>query len=115
MFTLPIKLRIDLQYELFGYGDFKKQNDKFYHYAWDNSIQCCAETGLPLHDYSAVYVSHIIGRGANRHMAIDPRNFNLLSPQMHRLWESPENFKMNIWRENRLIIKMLKKDYNENK
>lgn len=112
MFTLPIKLRIELQYELFGSTDFQKQNEKFYRWMWDNSIHCCSETGKPLENYSAVYVSHIISRGSDRRLSIDPRNVNILSFEAHQLWESENNFKMNIYRENKLIIRMLKKDYN---
>jgi 5-methylcytosine-specific restriction endonuclease McrA len=113
MFTLPIALRIELQYETFGSNsDFQKQNDKFYRYCWDNMPHYCAETAKPLESYSAVYISHILSRGSNRAMSCDPRNVNILCFEAHQIWESEYNYKMNIWRQNQLIIKLLKNDYN---
>jgi len=111
-FKVNFLLRVTLQKELFGSSDFQVQNDKFYHWAWENSIKCCAETGKPLHNYSSVYISHIISRGSDRRMSIDCRNFNILSFNAHQQWESSKNKKMNIWRMNQLVIKLLKEDYN---
>lgn len=113
MFKLEIELRKQIQYDTFGSsGDFVKQNDKFYHWVWENSLHFCHETGRPLESYSSVFVSHIISRGANRFMAIDPRNANILCYNAHQAWEGKYNYKMNIFRQNQLIIKLLKNDYN---
>lgn len=114
MFKMNHNLRIEIQYDLFNAVDFQKQNQKFYKWVWDNSIHCCFESGKPLHDYSAVFISHIISRGSDRRMSIDPRNVNILCFDAHQKWENKDNFKMNIWRENQLIIKMLKSEYNGN-
>ena len=110
IFTIDIKLRIQLQYELFG-TDLEKANIKFYHYVWEHSIHKCHETGKPLNNYSSVFISHIISKGADRRMAIDPRNANILSYTAHQQWEYGKRKRMNIWPLNRLIIKMLKDDY----
>jgi 5-methylcytosine-specific restriction endonuclease McrA len=112
LFTLDFRLRLDIQHELFGAPNFQQENQKFYQWCWDNSIKNCQETGLPLYDYSAVYISHIISRGSDRRVAIDPRNINILSFEMHQKWESLKNNEMNIFPTNKIIIQMLKNDYN---
>jgi len=115
-YIMPIELRLLIQDEYFGAADFQKENQKFYRWVWEHSIHNCAETGLPLPTYSSVYISHIISRGSDRRMAIDPRNVNILSPQIHALWDSEnksQKQKLNIYRENQLIINLLKKDYDQ--
>ena len=109
-FSIDIKLRIQLQYELFG-TDFEKANERYYRYVWKYSIHRCHETGKPLYNYSSVFISHIISRGSDRRMAIDPRNVNILSFDAHNNWETGNRKHMNIWTLNRIIINMLKADY----
>lgn len=110
-FRICQRLREQIQHDIFGAGDFQQENQKFYQWVWDHSIQVCAETGKPLNNYSAVFISHIISRGSDRRMACDPRNVNILSFESHRQWESPRNTTMNIYRGNQLLIRMLKNDY----
>lgn len=115
-FTMDIKLRIEIQKEIFGEGCFVTENQRYYKWCWDHKLQYCEETAQPLYDYSAKYVSHIISKGADRRMATDPRNVNLLIPQMHSKWEfGKDNIKrtMNIYKMNRYIIEILKSDYNK--
>lgn len=111
-FQMSIALRQSIQFEMFGHGNFQTANDRFYHYCWDNMPHFCSETGQPLHNYSAVYISHIISRGSNRAMAIDPRNINILSFKAHQKWENGNRKEMNIYPSNQLIIRLLKRDYN---
>lgn len=115
-FYVQIGLRKYLQNELFGHGDIEKQNQKFYKFVWENSPHVCHETGRPLYHFSASFISHIISRGANRAMAIDPRNANILWVPMHNKWEyggKEARKSMNIYPMNQLIIKELKGDYYE--
>lgn len=109
-FTIEINLRIDIQRDLFS-GGFTLQNDKFYHWIWNNKIQACEESGTKLYNYSSKYVSHIISRGAARDMATDPRNCNLLTPQNHAIWETGNRKHMSIYRQNMYVINLLKQDY----
>ena len=111
MFRMCVKLRKQIQKELFGAPDFQKENIKFYKWVWDHSIHKCNETGQPLYNYSSVYISHIISKGSDRAMAIDPRNVNILSYKAHNCWENGNRKRMNIYKINYLIIKELKKDY----
>lgn len=110
-FRMNFKLREQIQFDLFGSGDFTKQNDKFYHMVWNHSLHNCAECGQPLFDYSSVYISHIISRGSDRGLAIDLRNANVLCYKHHKFWESQYNYKMNIYRQNQIVIRLLKNDY----
>ena len=111
LFKMDFRLRMMIQYELFGTADFKKQNQRFYEYCWNNFPHYCQETGKPLNNYSSVYVSHIISRGSDRRMAIDPRNVNILCYEQHQNWEFSNRKRMNIYPMNQLIIKLLKQDY----
>lgn len=113
-FYVQIGLRKHLQFELFGSSDFDIQNQRFYKYIWDNSPHVCHETGRPLYNYSASFISHIISRGSNRAMSIDPRNANVLFTTSHNKWEYGNRKDMNIYPMNQLIIKELKQDYNIN-
>ncbi len=112
LFKMNIDLRIRIQHEMFPVSDFTKANQLFYTYVWDHSIHNCHEYGRPLYKYASVHISHIISRGADRLMSTDPRNANVLSYKAHMLWECPtERKKLNIYRLNQYIIKMLKEDY----
>jgi len=110
-FYMAIELRQLIQYEIFGHGNFQISNDKFYNWIWENKPHFCEETGKPLHNYSSVFISHIISRGSDRRMSIDPRNVNILSFEMHQKWETGKKAEMNIYSGNKIIINLLKKDY----
>lgn len=116
-FTLHVPLRIDLQRALFGKshiskGNVVEANQRFYYWCWDNNPHFCEECAHPLHDYSSVYVSHILSRGAHPESAHDPRNKNMLCPGHHRQWENEQARKqMKIYKSNLFIIEILKKDY----
>ena len=118
-FSVDIQLRVDLQREIFGHsifsrGDVTKGNDRFYHWVWKNKHQVCEETLSPLNNYSSVYISHILTRGAHPEIGHDPRNTNILCYISHNRWEDPEKRKgMNIYMLNCLIIRMLTEDYNK--
>ena len=71
-FRLEIGLRKELQRERFGNGHTPEENEKFYRWMWANKPHYCEECMRPLAEYSAVYVSHILTRGANPDMAHDP-------------------------------------------
>lgn len=118
MFKMNHQLRIDIQHELFGAGSFQTENQKFYEYMWANSIHCCVETGVPIENYSAVHISHILGKGSDRRMACDPRNVNILTRRVHNIWDNgtiEDKIKLNIYRENQIITNFLKKEYNYEK
>ena len=86
-FDMSIKLRVELQRELFGKNADQEANQKFYRWVWKKSNHWCSECMLPLYDYSATYISHILTRGAHPEMAHDPRNINILFPKCHNTWE----------------------------
>lgn len=117
LFTLDINLRIQIQRELFGKsliskGNIVQGNDRFYKWCWENSNQVCEECGKPLHNYSSVFVSHILTRGANPEKAHDPRNKNILCYEHHQQWENEtQRKKMRIYKMNLYIISLLKMDY----
>lgn len=111
-FYIDFKLRLEIQYSIFGHGDFTRQNQRFYEWMWKNSIHSCEELGTPLKNYSASFISHIISKGSDRRLAIDPRNVNILSFNQHNKWEYGEKTKMKIYPKNKLIINILKTDYN---
>ena len=114
-FKMDISLRQIIQHEMFGSSDLQKENNKFYKWVWDNTLHYCEETGRELHDYSSVFISHIISKGADRRMAIDPRNINILSFEMHNMWEystKEKRMHMNIYPKNKYIVDMLKREYN---
>jgi len=114
-FKMDIKLRVQIQYELFGSSDFQKENMKFYRWCWEHKQKNCEETAQPIYDYSSVNISHIISKGSDRRMAIDPRNVNILIKPMHDKWEfgtKDQRSEMNIYKMNMYVIKLLKSDYN---
>lgn len=117
-FTLDIKLRIEIQKELFnhctyGRGDVMQANERFFRWVWAHKPHICEETLRPLREYSAVYCSHILTRGAHPEMAHDPRNINILCFEAHNKWENGERKKMRIYEKNQRTIELLKKEYNE--
>lgn len=114
-FAMDIRLRVEIQRELFGTGHTPQENEKFYRWCWDHYPHICAETMRPLKQYSATYISHILTRGAHPEMAHDPRNVNILCFEMHNRWENGDRQNMRIFAGNQLIIEQLKKEYGTRK
>ena len=90
-FTMDIRLRVEIQRELFGYcvfgrGNIPQANERFFRWIWEHKPHQCEETLRPLSSYSAVYCSHILTRGSHPEMAHDPRNINILCFEMHNRW-----------------------------
>lgn len=116
-FEIEIRLRVELQRQLFGHriltkaDDLVKANDRFYRWVFEHKQQVCEETGVPIYGYSAVHLSHIITRGSHPEMAHDPRNINILTLKAHNRWESGNNKGMKIFPLNQYIIRMLIDDY----
>lgn len=116
-FRIDISLRREIQNSRFGkletYLTNRVQaNQKFYEYAWNLAPHYCEECCIPLEQYSAVYISHILSRSGHPEIAHDLRNFNVLCPKHHKAWESRNNQNMRIYRQNKRIIETLKKEYN---
>lgn len=110
--TLSFHLRLELQSILFS-GTTIQANNKFYHWAWDNSPHYCEECKSQLYNYDSKFISHILSRGAFAEMAHDTRNFNILCLHHHQIWENPTKRKMmSIYEKNQSIIQQLKLDYN---
>lgn len=112
-FEMEIHLRVDIQRAMFGKGHSPEENEKFYRWCWEHKPHYCEETMRPLRNYSAVYVSHILTRGAHPEMAHDPRNVNLLCFEMHNKWENGDRESMRIYRANEQMIAKLKDDYSK--
>lgn len=110
-FRLDIRLRVSLQRELFGAGHTPEENEKFYRWCWKHKPHQCEETMRPLPEYSAVYVSHILTRGAHPEAAHDPRNVNILCWEAHGKWENGRREQMRIYAANQLVIEELTEDY----
>lgn len=110
-FVLGIALRVTIQRELFGKGHTPAENEKFYRWCWAHKRHICEECMRPLDRYSAIYVSHILTRGAHPEMAHDPRNVNVLCFQHHNTWENGRREQMRIYSSNQLTIERLKEDY----
>jgi hypothetical protein len=116
-FALDIKLRVDIQRELFGHcnygrGNIPVANQRFFRWIWAHKPHRCEETMRPLPVYSATFCSHILTRGAYPEMAHDPRNINILCFEMHNRWENGDRENMRIYPGNLKIIELLKKEYN---
>lgn len=111
-FDVKIDLRVQIQRDLFG--DLTDHN-KFYRWVWDRKPHICEETIRPLSDYSAVYISHILTKGARPEMAHDPRNVNILCLAAHNHWEFGDRTQMRIYAKNLLTIQKLRKEYGTNK
>lgn len=110
-FQMEIGLRVEIQRELFGRGHTPAENERFYRWCWDHYPHICEETMKPLREYSAVFVSHILTRGAHPEMAHDPRNVNILSFPAHERWENGDRKSMRIYPSNLLRIEILKREY----
>jgi len=121
-FQMEINLRVEIQKEIFGHcifgrGNIPAANERFYRWVWDHKPHRCEETMRPLHSYSAVFISHILTRGANPEMAHDPRNINILYFDSHNRWENPgdgpgkNRETMRIYPGNMRMIELLKTEY----
>lgn len=108
--TMTNRLRREIQKRLFG-TDRTKANAKFYKWVWDHKPHRCEECMRPLEKYSAVFVSHILTRGAFPEMAHDPRNVNILCFEHHNQWENGNRKAMRIYEKNQETIERLKKEY----
>ena len=114
-FEMPIKLRVELQRELFGKNGNQEANQKFYTWVWDHSDHWCAECLHPLYNYSATFISHILTRGGYPEMAHDPRNVNILCGKCHANWEhKTTRGSMRIYLSNLQRIDDLTREYTEN-
>lgn len=105
IFSMDIDLRKQIQNDLFH------DDEAFFRWCWLNKQHLCEETFRPLHEYSAVHISHILSRGAFPEMRYDPRNVNILSLQAHNQWEFGDRTKMRIYQKNQVIIQKLKSEY----
>lgn len=115
-FTMDIRLRVEIQRELFGHcvfgrGNIPQANERFFRWVWEHKPHRCEETMRPLANYSAVYCSHILTRGAHPEIAHDPRNINILSFESHNRWENGDREKMRIYPANVRLIELLKSEY----
>lgn len=104
-------LRRELQREIFGHTNIPRANERFYRWVWERKPHVCEECGRPLNIYSAMYVSHILSRGAHPEMSHDPRNVNILCFRCHERWENGSRKTMRIYEKNCEIIEQLRKDY----
>ena len=117
-FRLDIRLREQIQKELFGHcvigrgSDIMAANERFFKWVWEHKTHYCEECMKPLRGYSAVYCSHIITRGSHPEIAHDPRNINILCFEHHNQWENGKRERMRIFPGNEKIIKELMQDYN---
>lgn len=109
-FRMNINLRVEIQKEMFG-GNNMQDNEKFFRWVWKHKPHICEETLRPLRNYSAVYCSHILTRGAYPEMAHDPRNINILCFEMHNRWENGDRANMRIYHKNLQTIETLKREY----
>jgi hypothetical protein len=113
-FSMSFDLRYELIRQLFP--EYSVANtSKFYHWYWNTYPfgRICEETGIPLQNYSPVFISHIITRGSHPEMAYDPRNCNLLSYEAHNRWESHHREEMRIFRGNEMRIKTLTDEWQQ--
>lgn len=117
-FRLDIRLRESIQAKMFGHSEkgrgknIMATNERFFKWVWEHSAQVCSECMKPLREYSAVYISHILSRGAYPECSIDPRNTNILCFEHHSMWENGNRKTMRIYPGNQRIIKELLQDYN---
>lgn len=117
-FELNINLRIDIQREKFGHcvigrGDIPAANNRFFRWVWEHKQHFCEECMKPLREYSAVYCSHILTRGAHPEMAHDPRNINILCFEHHKQWENGDRESMRIYERNIRTIEKLRNEYKD--
>lgn len=111
-FRLEIGLRVAIQQELFGKGHTPEENEKFYRWCWEHKLHVCEECMKPLHQYSAVHISHILSRKEFPQGHFDPRNVNILCFNCHNRWEYRNTrHGMRIEPHNDLVIAELREDY----
>ena len=110
MFNVDINLRVEIQRSLFGPIT---EHEKFFRWVWGHKPHYCEECLAPLHNYSAVYCSHILTRGAHPYLAHEPRNINILCFKHHNQYEFGDRGKMRITKKNAAIIQKLKDEYNK--
>lgn len=117
-FTMDIRLRVEIQRELFGHcvfgrGNIPQANERFFRWVWEHKPHQCEETLRPLPSYSAVYCSHILTRGSHPEIAHDPRNINILCFEMHNRWENGDRERMRIYPANMRLIELMKTEYQQ--
>ncbi len=118
-FTMDIRLRVEIQRELFGHCVFGRganimaANERFFRWVWDNKPHRCEECLKPLRNYSAVYCSHILTRGAFPEAAHDARNINILCFEHHNEWENGNRERMRIYPANMRLIELMKAEYQQ--
>ena len=115
-FRLEIGLRVEIQREIFGHcitgrGDIPAANERFFRWVWDHKPHQCEECIKPLRNYSAVYCSHILTRGAYPEAAHDVRNINILCFEHHNRWENGDRQNMRIYPGNMRLIELMKTEY----
>lgn len=110
MFNVDINLRVEIQRSLFGPIT---EHEKFFRWIWEHKPHHCEECLKPLHNYSAVYCSHILTRGAHPNLSHDVRNINILCAQHHNQYEFGDRENMRIMKKNAAIIQKLKDEYNK--
>lgn len=110
MFDMDINLRVDIQRSLFGPIT---EHEKFFRWVWEHNMHYCEECLRPLRQYSAVYCSHILTRGAHPEMAHDCRNINILCFAHHSQWENGNRQSMRIFAKNEKTIEKLKTEYSK--
>lgn len=93
-----------------GKSRIVKINENYYRESYENSNKKCEECGLPLPEYSAIWVSHILSRNDFPELRDHPLNHNILCGEHHSQWESPLLRKtMRIYPKNKeTILKLLK-------
>lgn len=115
-FEINVKLRRELEEELFGKGNKEENNIRFYRYAWKISEHYCRECLRPLENYSSCYISHRLSRGAYPEHAYDLRNFDILCVTCHSKWENPITRKsMRIYPKASEEMELLKQEHLKNK
>lgn len=118
-FKMDIRLRVEIQRELFGHCVFGRganimaANERFFRWVWDNKPHRCEECLKSLRNYSAVYCSHILTRGAFPEAAHDARNINILCFEHHNEWENGNRERMRIYPANMRLIELMKAEYQQ--
>lgn len=118
-FKMDIRLRVEIQRELFAHCVFGRganimaANERFFRWVWDNKPHRCEECLKPLRNYSAVYCSHILTRGAFPEAAHDARNINILCFEHHNEWENGNRERMRIYPANMRLIELMKAEYQQ--
>lgn len=117
-FTMEINLRVQIQKETFGHsilgrGNIPQANERFFRWVWEYKQHRCEECMKPLYNYSAVYCSHILTRGAYPEAAHDARNINILCFNHHNQWENGKREVMRIYPGNLRTIELLQNDYKQ--